>query len=464
MVRGVLRRIIRRSATTPHPDRLTGDVGVSPSQGAAFLELLLSGHDWRHRRVDSVHLEGGDRGRWRTSIDCTIPGDEALRYGTARDRVVVPLALIDKGPMRDLDVVDDEGRPLPVLGAAEDGALALAALEFAFSADGLAITPALHEVLKSIVHGGAEESLRKAEALLTAGTPRPITPLSDSERSRITPASGALLRDLAASFVLIALVPVDRMRDRTLLKFSYYWRTDMLDQGWARIVAGAFGLRPVAIDLPVRGAGDAASYHLEVHTPAGLVSEELQLPSAGRGAGGHRDLVLGPVAHAHGRYPARPGEADDSDDARDQPAAWLTLGVARRGPKTVAALISLFAFMFFGLGVTLPGAMAVLRGESDPSGVVDPSALLLTLPAVLVGLIGGAREHGVASVLLMPIRTAAIVCSILLVVAAASLTFELRDPWFMAVWNASLVLAGAALGALGWGELARRRRGVRGLD
>lgn len=427
----------------------------------------------------------------RTSIDCTIPDDSRLAYQGSNTQVAIPLALLAKRPMRDLDVRDDAGAHLLVLGASENAAIAVEMVLYALNFDGVVtqgdpLPDGLRTALEDIVRGPAEPtrlagilpkvetsgvigSHRAAERLLFEGFWAGRQVLTPDEVERVSPSTKAMLLDLAKNFLLVVVVPRDRVAERQVLKFAYYWHVDHRPHAdvneiasWRKVITGSFGFEAIGIQLPVGGIGDAASYHLEVHTPRELVSEGLVLPIWSRSTEGIFDETVTPVAHAHGSYPVRD---DDDEDSVLGPSAWLSLGVTRRGTKSIALLMATFTFVFFLLGITLDGGLAQLRGEGNPDGAVDPSALLLTLPAVVVGLLVTNQEHSIASVLLLPIRAASILCSGLLVAAAASLTFQLRDPYLVALWNVSLAISGLLFFGIIAGEVVRARRsGVRGLN
>lgn len=114
------------------------ELGIDTGLGEALADALLQWSGWVLRRVESVHLLHGERGRRRNSIDCIPPPDPRLAY-TPEERtkasiddvqglVMVPLAMVTKAPMRNLDVIGAEGRTMPVLGRSEDAQASLAAL------------------------------------------------------------------------------------------------------------------------------------------------------------------------------------------------------------------------------------------------------------------------------------------------------------------------------------------------
>jgi hypothetical protein len=70
--------------------------------------LLAQPAAWVHRRVETITFLDDIRIRRHMSVDFTLPTlGLAIEY--------VPLSLVRKGLLKDLDVVDEEGRALPVL-------------------------------------------------------------------------------------------------------------------------------------------------------------------------------------------------------------------------------------------------------------------------------------------------------------------------------------------------------------
>ena len=429
----------------------------------AALVLLIDPHEWRHRRVDSVHLEAGERGRWRASVDCTPPRAAAIPYGD--DQVVIPLAFVEKGPMRDLNVADDAGEPLPVLTSQENTGLAAGALLHLLAVEGVDVEarmPALGDAVRLLV-GGTGQML-DVEGLLHHGFLGETQVFDPRDLQQISDVTRTLMRTLAQNFILGVVMDGDCLDRRQLIKFSYFWHVDPTKSGqsrgrtWLAITLGSFGFQRSLIALDVPHAGDAASFHLEVHPPEGL-SCRVELPPMRflRQSRGFSDSSPTSVGHAYGAYHQAELSTNLTDDVDVIGEAALELYVSRRGSWLMTLLLSLFTFLFFLFGLWFDGALYVLRGQG-PSGGVDPSALLLTLPGVLVGLLVSAREHVLASVLLMPIRTAAVTCSALLLVAAASLTFQLRDPFLVPLWNLGLGIAAVILLALALGAAIRGRR------
>lgn len=150
--------------------------------GEALLDAIAAWSTWCLRRVDSIHPDVGERGRVRHSMDCIPPPDARLAYevrerhhrkfSRVRGHVIVPLVLVAKGPMRELDAADSDGRPMPLLGVKENVELAVAMMESALSRQGVHVAGDLRSILRSIAgpaSEGAPEPLKIAQVLATTG-------------------------------------------------------------------------------------------------------------------------------------------------------------------------------------------------------------------------------------------------------------------------------------------------------
>ncbi|SDR89215.1 hypothetical protein SAMN04489860_0312 [Paraoerskovia marina] len=448
----------------------THESNAAQGRALALAQLIFEAHAWKHRQVDSIRLDAGDRGRRRTSIDCTLPADERLSWpGPGRGgQIIVPLGLFSKGPLRDFDIVDGDGRALSILGRDESATLACeivcALLE---SVDDIQITPALERTIFALVVSLPIRTAETTDAVdfLATGMHAGDRVLTDDELGRLSTTTRAILHDLGYGYILFGIVPRPDTARRSIIKFSSYWTTTLHPdetprasglpptyQRWrdvlrwrADVGLASLGIRPAQLELPIRGAGDARSYHLELHLPAEIECHSLALMATPLQPSGEIDRRAGPVSHAHGRFSVRWEDGED----RIALAALTTTG---RGTARVAMLTSIATFAFFLLSLALPGAMPTLERAGDPS------AVLLTLPAVALSIFLGVREHEIASVLLGPARVTIGLCAGLLAVAATALAWDLREPWLSTYWWIALCAAGlcALLHALG--AVQRRRR------
>lgn len=469
--------------------------------------LIFAPQDWKHRRVDSLRLNTGDRGRRRTSIDCTVPADDRLTWpasGTG-EQVVLPLGVLTKGPLRDFDIVDSDGSPLSILGLADSAILSIQVLYYLIEdIDRVELTEGFKKALSEVVlHDPQTTTAPDLDDLLYYGRHRGTQVIRPEQVDDISTNTASLIRDLLGGYVLFAITPRPPADRRTVIKFSSYWTTALrpddsrhpgpvgkalwrvatwLDGSLARvgihptqrpgepfptgpagralgpvvryatwrvdIVLASLGIRPAELELPVLGAGDAHSFHLELHVPDEIECSflSLPLPRPPRPTTGALDDTLGPVAHVHGSYDF------PWDEEEEMEAGFASLTTTARGTSGVATLTSIATFLFFLLSVALPGAMDTLKHTSDPS------AVLLTLPAVALTVFLGVREHELASVLLGPVRFIIGMCAALLALAATSLAWDLREPWLDRFWWLALLASGASVFGLLAGAAQRYRR------
>jgi hypothetical protein len=383
----------------------------------------------------------------RHSMDCIPPPDPWLAYEPRQRRhakfarvkghVIVPLAFISKGPMRELDAVDGTGQPMPLLGIGENVELAVAMLECALQRQGVEPSDALRETLR----------LMAGPAIPGVSTPRDVAEsLVEGRRwsdgmvfweHDIDPEVKRSIREFADSFLLCGLLAAEQAGRRQILKLAFHWRVepDPHEQTVAEIVSRPFrrlgaALRAVSrsIELPMNAPSDARSYHLEFQTPAELDCGELRLP-APEGATPTAAMVDRsgqPVAHVLAHYDVPP---------RDSARAKLM--TPRRGPWTHAFLASLTAGLFFGLGAVLPGGMGALQ----TSGAAD--ALLLAIAAVVIARAAGRRESALAAWSFGPLRLTLFTHSAVLSAWAAAVALGLEAPWFKSAWNACAVISAA---------------------
>ena len=374
------------------------------------------------------------RGRRRVSLDCTPPPTPLLAYHENERRtavitkvkgpVMIPLAMISKGALRDFDVTDGNGAPLPVLTRAENSSVALSALMSELQPDATSVAD-LEPVLRAIVEGPADEAKQKVEQLLSGGTAAGKSVLDPRS---VTIFAERLLYDLAQNFLLIALLPSDQAGRRILIKYSSHWQTIFGGGrlGFSNRLLAATGFGRAPMELEVSGASDAGSYHLEVHAPAGLRCAGLSLPSnGGRPAADQPDDTTDLVAHAVGSYLEEPNST-----------ARLHMSVPNAGLRSVALLTALFTACVFVLEELLPGARCALLEAGD--GAV---AVLLAAPAVALALLARPGENALASELLAPLRWSVLGCAALLVAGAGSIVGKLHEPYISVLWATGAILA-----------------------
>lgn len=416
-----------------------------PNQTARVLaDALAEPARWKHRKIDSLLLLEGVRGQRRVSLDCTPIPDPALAYDSQErlkpniadieGLVMVPLTLLRKGALRSFDLRGPDGATIPVLGRTENSQLAASILRHEILAPtqvpGDEFLTALSELVIADPEQGAALASDLRQGIFRGKT---VPELQD-----LSVVADLLLGEFGTYFLLVALLPAEQVGKRVVLKYSFHWHVEP-PVGAASLLnrlAVAAGYSTATIDVEVSRPTDAASYHLEVQVPKGLVSTGLRLPGPGTAqlpdtaiADNNDDVI----AHAVGSY-----------DSIDSNTAELSLSVPRSGLRSVALLTTAFTATVFLLERLLPGAHEALLSASD--GAV---ALLLAAPAVVVTLLASPGESSIASHILLPLRVAVLTCAGLLAAGAASLVGVLHEPFMSCLWWGGATLSGiTALGLL----------------
>ncbi len=326
--------------------------------------------------------------------------------------------------MRDLDVLDADARPMSVLGRREDGEFALAALLAIYRSEIGEVSRALRETLREIVGSERAAGVRVAEDLLDRERCVDGTNVNLDAISELT---ALWTRDLAANFLLIGLLPANRAGTRQVLKWSANWHIEPGAMKGGRQIAVAAGRDVAEIELPVRGAASAASFHLEVHLPPELAVARLELPPRTPGeAPACVDESGNPVAHVHAEYEEVPEQQD----------ALIHVTVPWSGLRVTATVSVVLTGIMFLLGIVLPGATDALRSSGEGA-----AALLLVAPALMIAFSTRSQESIAVSRLLAPLRSVTVGCALLLVAAAASVVGGLERPWYDILWCVGAVLS-----------------------
>lgn len=403
-----------------------GSSGAEGSTGAVLAELLYSQREWQLRKVESHVLQAGTYSTVRVSIDCVIQDFPDLRYlieesPTDADLeaapVMVPVTYINKGVLRSFDMRGPSGEPLPVLGRSEYAPRLVDVLleEIANATHADADMDALRSALGTILDADVDQALDVADELVSHGTIQGTHALVPA---RLTDYSRQLIRKLASTFVLIALLPSEYAGRRVILKYSHHLKLQPHGVGRLKRLFGAAGLRTLKVRFALSNPTGSASHHLEVGIPAALICTRLEMPSVQMVDRNTQDLMAGGVVHAVAAYP------DDPDED-----AVVELHVPWPGLRATTFVVVLTTFTTLLLGEFMPGAQNALLAAKDGA-----AALLLALPAVVVALTAARRESALEAALLGPLRIVVLACALLLFACAASLVGVLHQPWRAGLW------------------------------
>lgn len=373
------------------------------SRGAKALNLHLQQRYWTHRRVESVTFLNSGETRRRISWDFTVPPEWAIKVEP--DRVAVPLTTLVKKPLKQLDVVDATGNPVPVWGREHNGELATALLESPVAKlQGFEVTAEQRKILSRIVHaGGREHAQRDLEALK-----KQVPPGSDPESSGRLAALLAVAGDLADNFLFVVELPESVVGARTIVKMSY---EDDLDRGeshsawWTKHEATIAG-----------GAWTSAcSWHLEINAPEGLAVSDLSYESWDE----NDDIVSYGLADSKGHTAHIAGSGDGLGSASE---ARLTLSPASAGLVNQTLAGSFAAFVLLTLAVLGDDHLARVSADADRAGAV--AGVTLAAPAFFLALLSRGQEHRLVSRLLLAPRAAILCSALVLFVGAAAIVLD----------------------------------------
>lgn len=339
---------------------------------------------------------------------------------------MVPLALIAKGDVRDLDTSGPDGTPLPVLTKEENGALSYLALVYQMTREIGPLDEGTLAQLWAIVFSPPDEAAFITGLML----PRGATADAIADDSGLSGQLIDLLRDLSQNFLLVVLVPQALVGTRTVLKYSFDWTAEPTNKSLIRDALAGGGYTSREFDLDVGDPAWAASYHLEVRVQPPLVAKELCLPPLEKGGE--------PASRASGAGTLVHGSASYRDAPVVDRTATLLVRVEARSTRMVAILVSLFTAVVFLSEQNLHGAQDALLAAND--GAV---AILLSVPAVAIALLAGVGESRLAASVLRPVRAATLSCAGLLAIGSATLVGHLREPYISHFWHWGSVFASA---------------------
>jgi hypothetical protein len=389
--------------------------------GSYLFELWLAGNGWVRRRVETVDFLGAGSLRRSVSVDFEIPETD---FETPAP-LLVPLALLEKRPLVDFDVIDEASNALPVCTRAENGfaawsmLAAVAAVEVrdAFDDGSERSIEPLYEDLKAIAFGDPEAGLRVLDGFAD----------SEDELKRTLAGSSffdAVARTLATVFLL--LVPVaGTPGQRRVVKFRYTLGLKRRGSGTERFFQ-AMGWMPARFAFYVPQVGESESYHFELAAPAELeVSRSiLQLKDPVTGREDVEGVSTGTRAHLY-----TTGKEPDVDGIA---LVWLQIsrsGLLRSG-CVVAGMICAVLLFFYASG----------RLDRPPRDI--QSAILLTLPALVATLVVRPGEHGLVTELLLGVRSAVAMSGAVAYTAALLLGTGTSGEILLASWKVLLGISG----------------------
>lgn len=455
------KRKVTVTQSAPAPVEM-GEVDADLLTGSALVDLVIAWAEWCHRRVDSLHVLEGERGRRRHSIDCTPPPDPRLleesaartsaSIGPEHGQMILPLALIKKTALRHFDLRDGHDKSMPLLRSDQITEYQLSMLAYMFGIDGVELVPHWRDILGDLLGSGESDSdSPNVRALFATGKWKGERVWSPSARP--SDVTSGMVRNFADSFLLLALIDSQDAGIRQVVKYSYHWKVDT--PPWDRLTSPLTAVgaeRRIQIELEQAAA--ARSYHFEMPTPDELECAALLLPESNTHAvvtGHEMDESGSHIAHAHGSYASTPAEK-----------ASIFLRLPRRGLWLATTVATVFTTAVVGGVMFIPGAKDVWVEAPEAA-----AALLIAAPGVFFGLLlATGRETRLATGPLGFLRVLLFGCTISLFGVAACIVGELHQPWLDVIllciftWNA-VAAAFLILGRVTFTVLQKNRRSKR---
>ena len=420
-----------------------------PEVAIATNRLILDPRSWVHRRVETLTFLDEFRVRRHVSVDFTAPAE--LTY--------VPLSLVKKKVMKDLDVRDAAGAAVPVLTRSENGVVAAAILVFQAAAI-LGVNPeAVPEqhrdafvdiagITRSVDDEPSAGELKaradRALELLGAASESAVSPVV-RERWKLwsDPLMRALAREFAEQFILLVAFPVEKDA-RRILKVSYEesLRPERAGGENARTFLESLGLRDYVVRFAAPALFDGESYHLQVPTPNDVLVAEGRLQLQTRWADRRkckpfdvRPLMVERRVERCSLYARAP--------ARSQRGALSEAGKLEEAEVEIAFALHpslvwpVFLVCAATLSVLVTGLVLRLLGHHH---VGDVSPLIVTLPALFAAyLVPG--EHRLARRMYRGLRVLLLVSAGLSISAGAILAVDFLSRARLEAWALLTVLA-----------------------
>jgi hypothetical protein len=256
-----------------------------PYEAAKLAVLIADERKWVERRVETVTFISEAWQRRHTSVHFDVPPFADTPGGPAGVALVwVPIAMLKKEVLRQLDVRDEEGAALPVLSARQERLLARELLgQQAKSALNMNQTDSLDPTLADWL-----DSVTAAEGTVSFDSARTAHVPDAAELLRDGPMRG-YLEDLAHNFMLLARLDAKPATTR-IVKFTYNSRLD-LEETSRRSLRTGIGLFDYGERFSTPAIFDCRSYHVEIACPEELTIAEARLHDVTESSYGRTDRV-----------------------------------------------------------------------------------------------------------------------------------------------------------------------------
>lgn len=404
--------------------RRRGSVAV----GETLNLLLTQSQDWVHRRVDALRLDVDGTTRRFVSVDLTLPKDRVIPG--SKGHVLIPLGVLEKGPKQRLNT-SLEGKPVPVLGRQEHAKLVAEMLEERLPSTLRAVWSrssrrALFLAIASCQADSIDETGDRYEVWRDDALGNKV--LDEAALQQIEDFD-SLVGQMLTNFVFLVEVKEELVGQRLILKYA-------LDQ--AAPNSRGSGTKRLVILQPVPDLGFAASHHMEVEVPAGLVVDSLTLAEIGEAQDGSGDQFAesfpeGRVGHVN-IEPSTPQAVG---------VLRAEISVARQGLFffTQWTLISVVALVAFASLVRVFDQFFL---KMEPDTIPSPAAsILLVGPALLISWMSRLPEHLLVARMVGPLRGMLILSALALTIVAGLAAVRLQPTVWNGAWWVVVALVAA---------------------
>ncbi len=419
---------------------------------------LLQDVDWVQRRVETISFVGSRGFERRVTLD--IDGERVRQIvrrsgGDLAAPILLPLTVLNKGLLLDVDVRDAQGKSLTVVTSDMDARAGQAALlacldtERHSAFDVATLSPAIRKTIYNAVRCFPSDDDRKvlshpedatesvaswelAEDL--SGDPEDVrrwAEILDQHED-----FSSLLVNLTLRFML--MTPLHLADETVIIKYRYQ-EVQEPSQLRLRERLGFRTFTPMLVAAPV--VGTATREHCRLLAPDGMCLDSVYLwdVRGGLGPGERARPAAGNERYQRRMTPERASIYTSGFKDRAQTGAfWLAFALRpKRSGFLVPAQVALFASILLlvagAVSELLGGRLHRASGDSAAAAV----AILLVLPSLVSAYFANQGEHELLSELLRLPRLGVVLASFATLLAGGSLIVGLSGTELISVWLGS---------------------------
>ena len=417
---------------------------------------LLTDVDWLGRRVETVRFVNANTLERSISLDLDLPRMGQIVAGAGGDTsrpVAVPLTVISKGLLLDLDLRDGAGAALSVLSSEDDARASQAAMLAELRRGGTdvsqlspAILQTIYDAARSFPSEADVQSLRDPAHVVSAIEAWQLAP--DLSGAPGEAERWAKLLDTNENFWswmvnftqrFMLMTHVDLRNGPQLIKLRYIETQEPSHPGWREKLA----IEPFLAWLEAPAVGMAAREHIHVEAPDGLFFDN----------DAHLWELRGVIDTAKRAEPAT-GRATYEKRITPERIAIYTAGL-RQGaytvtltmrPKVAGFLRASSLTVLMTALLLLAGAAAQIWGHrlTPPVGISTEAAvaLILVVPSIMSAYLAREGEHDLLSGLVRWPRIAVAATGVSALIAGGALVLQVAGTALVLVW---LLAAGFCL-------------------